>query len=232
MSEHKDTPYSRNHGATSIRRVRVTRPEEGVVDRLYRRATGPLAEYLAQYGLLTPNRLSLVGFLVGGIGASVCLLTQPLWTAGILVALGDFLDYLDGDLARQQGRTSREGAILDAVLDRYVDFLVIGALTYLTTAVLDGYPDFLIGGLNLWTPESTLILGLAALLGSMLTPYVRAKTEAADKYSVATFGNRGVRNHILILGLLMNQPLWTLIAIAVVANHSAIHRLICALRKQ
>ena len=231
MSEHKDNPYSRNHRATTSRRIKVTRLEESVVDGLYRRGTGPLAGYLARYSWLTPDRLSFVGFLFGGVGASVCLLTLPLWTAGILVALGDFFDYLDGDLARKQGRTSREGAILDAVLDRYVDFLVIGALIYLTTALLDRHPDFLIGGLSLWTPESTLILGLAALLGSMVTPYVRAKTEAADKNSVATFGNRGVRNHILILGLLLNQTLWTLIAIAAIANPSAIHRLICAVRK-
>ena len=146
--------------------------------------------------------------------------------------MGDVLDYLDGDLARRQGTSSREGAILDATLDRYTDFLVIGALTYLTAVVLDRYPDILIGHLSFLTSEAALVLGLAALLGAMLTPYVRAKTEAEGKSSVATIGDRGVRNHILLVGLLVSQPIWTLVAVAVVANLAAIYRLVHALHRE
>lgn len=210
----------------------IPRIPENVVDDLYRRCTKPLAGRLAQYRWITPNRISFAGFLVGGLGASICILTLPLWTAGILFALGDILDYLDGDLARRQGTNSREGAIFDATLDRYTDFLVIGALTYLAAVVLDRYPDLLIGQLPLVTSEAALVLGLAALLGAMLTPYVRAKTEAEGKSSTATIGARGVRNHILVVGLLLSQPVWTLVAIAVVANFSALHRLIHALRRE
>ncbi|MCH8225755.1 MAG: CDP-alcohol phosphatidyltransferase family protein [Chloroflexi bacterium] len=170
--------------------------------------------------------------MVGGVGASICILTLPLWTAGILFALGDVLDYLDGDLARRQGTSSREGAIFDATLDRYTDFLVIGALTYLTAVVLDRYPDLLIGHLSFLTSEAALVLGLAALLGAMMTPYVRAKTEAEGKSSVATIGDRGVRNHILLVGLLVSQPIWTLVAVAVVGNLAAIYRLVHALRRE
>jgi len=146
--------------------------------------------------------------------------------------LGDILDYLDGDLARRQGTSSREGAIFDATLDRYTDFLVVGALTYLTTVVLDRYSDLLIGPLPFLTSKVVLGLGLAALLGAMMTPYVRAKTEAEGKSSTATVGARGVRNHILVAGLLLSQPVWTLVAIAVVANLSALHRLNLALRRE
>jgi len=169
---------------------------------------------------------------VGGVGASIGILTLPLWTAGILFSLGDILDYLDDDLARIQGTSSREGAIFDATLDRYTDFLVIGALIYLTAVVLDRYPDLLIGHLSFLTSEAALVLGLAALLGAMLTPYVRAKTEAEGKSSAATIGDRGVRNHILVVGLLVSQPIWTLVALAVVANWAAIHRLAHALRRE
>ncbi len=202
-----------------------------MVDDLYRRGTEPLARCLAQYRWITPNRVSFAGFLAGGIAAPVCILTQPLWAAGILFALGDFLDYLDGDLARRQGCASKEGAIFDATLDRYTDFLVIGALTYLTAVVLDRYPDLLIGHLSFLTSEAALVLGLAALLGATLTPYVRAKSEAEGKSSPATIGNRGVRNRILVVGLIVGQPVWTLVAIAVVANLGAIHRLAHGLRR-
>ena len=160
------------------------------------------------------------------------MLTLPLWTAGILFALGDILDYLDGDLARKQGTSSREGAIFDATLDRYTDFLIIGALTYLTVVILDRYPDLLIGHLSFLTSEAALILGLVALLGAMMTPYVKAKTEAEGKSSPATIGGREVRSHILVVGLLVNQPIWTLVALAVLANLAAIHRLAHAIRRE
>lgn len=201
------------------------------MDRLYRRGTEPLATYLARWVWITPNRISFAGFLVGGVGAAICILTLPLWIAGVLYALGDLLDYLDGDVARRQGTGSKEGAILDAVLDRYTDFLAIGALIYLTAVVSDRQTDFLIGTWAHLTPGAVVLLGLAALLGSMLTPYVRAKTEAQGKSSVLSIGDRAMRNRILIVGLLLNQPIWTFGVIAVVANYSALHRLIIAMRK-
>ncbi len=169
---------------------------------------------------------------MGGAGASICILTLPLWTAGILVALGDFSDYLDGDLARRQGTGSKEGAIWDAVLDRYTDFFVIGALTYLAVAVLEGHADYFIGELNIMTSKAALLVGLAALMGSMLTPYVRAKSEAEGKSSVATFGDRGWRNRVVIVGLFLSQPVWTLGVIALITNVSVVHRLVHALQNE
>ncbi len=158
------------------------------------------------------------------------MLVLPLWTAGAFVALEDFLDYMDGELAKRQGRSSREGAF-DAVLDRYTDFLVIGALTYLTAVILNPQRDLFIGRMDFMTPETALLLGLAALLGSALTPYVRAKSEAEGKESILTIGDRGWRNRILVVGLIAGQPMWTLAAIAAVANFSAIRRLIFAMGK-
>ena len=93
------------------------------------------------------------------------MLILPLWTAGVFVALGDLLDYLDGALARAQGSASREGAIFDAVLDRYIDFLVIGALTYLTAVILNPQRDLFIEKMTFMTSETALLLGMAALLG-------------------------------------------------------------------
>ena len=142
------------------------------------------------------------------------------------------MDYLDGDLARRQGTGSKEGAIWDAVLDRYIDFFVIGALTYFTVAVLERHSDYLIGELNIISSEVVLLVGLAALMGSMLTPYVRAKSEAEGKSSVATFGERAWRNRALVVGLLLSQPIWTLGVIALITNFSVVHRLVHALRNE
>ncbi|MCI0867480.1 MAG: CDP-alcohol phosphatidyltransferase family protein [Chloroflexi bacterium] len=190
-----------------------------------------MAEFLARYRWVTPNRVSFASFLLGGIAAAVCVLILPLWTAGVFVALGDLLDYLDGALARAQGSASREGAIFDAVLDRYIDFLVIGALTFLTAVILNPQRDLFIEKMTFMTSETALLLGMAALLGSALTPYIRAKTEAEGKKSIPTIGDRGWRNRILVVGLIAGQPLWTLAAIAAVTNFSAIRRLIFAMGK-
>ena len=191
-----------------------------------------MAEFLARYRWFTPNRISFAGFLLGGIAAAVCVLILPLWTAGALVVLGELLDFLDGELARKQGSSSREGAIFDAVLDRYTDFLVIAALTYLTAVILNAQRDLFLGKMTFMTSEVALLLGLAALLGSALTPYIRAKTEAEGKQSIVTIGDRGWRNRILVVGLFAGQPLWTLAAIAAVANFSAFRRLVFAMGKE
>ncbi len=156
----KTTSRSSDH-VPSVGGSAIPGLRENVIDELYRRGTEPLAGYLAQYRWITPNRISLAGFLVGGVGASICILTLPLWTAGILFALGDVLDYLDRDLAGRQALVLAKAlyAIIHGLLDRYIDFLVIGTLVYVTA-------------------DSALLLGLAALLGAMLTPYIRAKTES------------------------------------------------------
>ena len=49
---------------------------------------------------------------------------------------------------------------------------------------------------------------------------------------MVTVGDRSWRNRILALGLFAVQPLWTLAAIAVAANFSAVRRLISALGKE
>ncbi len=204
---------------------------DNMVDQLYRRGTVPLAAYLAPWAWVTPNRISFAGFLVGGMGAAVCILTLPLWVAGVAFAVGDLLDYLDGDVARQQGSGSIEGAIFDSVLDRYTDFLVIGALIYLTAVMLDRQTDFLIGTWINMSTGTVVLLGLAALLGATITPFVRAKTEAEGKISVLSIGDRAMRNRILIVGLLLGQPVWIFGVIGVVSNFAAFHRLFVALRK-
>ena len=149
----------------------VARSTRNPLERLYRRGTGRLAAFLARFPWITPNRISFAGFLAGGVGTPFLILTQPLWTAGILYAVADMLDYLDGDVARAQGTSSREGAIWDWALDRYTDFFAIGTLTYVTA-------------------DSALPLGLAALLGAILVSGVGTKIAAEGKTAIGSIGGR------------------------------------------
>jgi CDP-diacylglycerol---glycerol-3-phosphate 3-phosphatidyltransferase len=82
-------------------------------------------------------------------------------TSGAFLLAGAAFDALDGMVARQLGVASDSGEMLDAVIDRYAD----------AAPML---------GLVLFYRFSTwqMAIPLAALVGSMMVSYVRAKSEA------------------------------------------------------
>jgi len=113
---------------------------------------------------LTPNAVSLIGLALALFSpvAYAVSQNQPLWIrlATILLLASGFCDALDGILARTYQQESAFGGFFDSLLDRYADAAV--------------YAGVIIGGLcePLW--------GLAALAGSMLVSYSRARAEAAE----------------------------------------------------
>ena len=112
---------------------------------------------------LTPNIVSLIGLALAFFSAAAYATAQnqPMWLllATILLLASGFCDALDGVIARLYQQTSVFGGFLDSLLDRYADAVV--------------YAGVIIGGLcdPLW--------GLAALAGSMMVSYSRARAEAA-----------------------------------------------------
>jgi archaetidylinositol phosphate synthase len=172
-----------------------------------------LARLLTGWTWVTPNRITLFSAAVGGLLAGGLILQGQLRWAALAVIISGLLDGLDGDLARERGMTSTEGAILDSVLDRYVDFLILAALVWIS-------------------PRSGLAVGLLALLGTAMVPYIRARSEAAGKSSVASIGSRAVRMVLVILGLCTRQILPLLLVLGAIANIAALHRLIVAITPQ
>src|SRR5438105_1836591 len=96
---------------------------------MYRHVTRPLARWMASWPGVTPNRVSIAAFLAGGAVAPVLMCRGRLRAAGLVFALSDVLDYLDGDVARAQGSASTQGDVLDGVLDRYTDIVCLAAMT-------------------------------------------------------------------------------------------------------
>ncbi len=120
----------------------------------------PVALALGRLGL-TPDALTLIGFLVTAVGA--VLLANQLWLAGGLVVFGGGLfDLFDGTLARATGRVSRFGAFLDSVFDRWGEALVYVGL---------------VAGLHASGWANAPIFAAAAMAGAFLVSYVRAKAE-------------------------------------------------------
>ncbi len=107
-----------------------------------------------------PDALTWASLLVTA-GCLPAALMGHFSIAGALLIAGAILDTMDGMVARQLGIASDAGEMLDAVIDRYADaFPMVGlALFYRFSA---------------WQ----MAVPLAALIGSSMVSYMRAKSES------------------------------------------------------
>ncbi|WP_435194676.1 CDP-alcohol phosphatidyltransferase family protein [Natronomonas sp. EA1] len=109
----------------------------------------------------TPDTISVVAFLLAvGAGGTYVLAgaTPILYLAGaLLVFLNGWLDLLDGAVARRTDTASAAGDLLDHVLDRYADIVIIVGLAV-------GVEQYAIG--------------LAAITGVLMTSYLGTQAQA------------------------------------------------------
>ncbi|MDP7416178.1 MAG: CDP-alcohol phosphatidyltransferase family protein [Dehalococcoidales bacterium] len=166
--------------------------------------TSPMVWILARTAI-TPNTITWFGFLLSA-GAVALIITEHLLAAGFTVLTAGLCDMLDGALARVTNRTTHFGAILDSVLDRVSEAVVL-----LGILILYARAQFLPG----------VILAGITLPGSLLVSYVRARAEAAGLECEVGLFTRAERVIILALGLLMNQIDYALVtAVGVIALFS------------
>ncbi len=142
------------------------------------------------------------------MGAALLIVNGQLLAAGLVVLVAGYFDILDGALARYTNRTSRFGAVLDSILDR------------LSEGVL------LLGILVLYAGEQSAVMvvlvGLT-LLGSLLVSYIRARAEAAGLECRVGLFTRTERVIVLTLGLLLSHLANALaIALAIIVVFSFI----------
>jgi len=157
-----------------------------------------------------PDMVTVAGLVVVGIAAVVIARGQFQW-GGVILIVGLPLDALDGAVARARGRTDKFGGILDSTLDRYADAFIFGGLSYYF-AVQDQF-DY-------------MLLALAALTGSLVVSYVRARAGEAGLSVKVGLLDRFVRVIIIVAVLLVPQlltlGLWVL---AVGTNFTALQRM-------
>jgi phosphatidylglycerophosphate synthase len=195
------------------------------LDEFYRRKVSePVARQLAPHGWVTPNRVSLAAFLAGGIVTPALILHERLLAAGMAFLVSDFLDYVDGDVARAQRTASPEGDILDGILDRFTDFFSLSALMIFAMGLFSESGPPVAAAIGVPDSKVALLVGLAAIFGSMMPSYIKAVATANGRRTTQSIGGRGTRNRLLIVGLLLGQALWTLVVIAVAANAATLHR--------
>jgi phosphatidylglycerophosphate synthase len=194
------------------------------LDQLYRRVTEPLAARIATWPGVTPNRVSLAAFLAGGVAAPLLIVAGKQRSAGIAFVASDLLDYLDGDVARAQGSSSARGDVLDGILDRYTDFLCIGAMSLVSAGLIGAKGSRPAAPIAAPSRRMAYVAGIAAMIGSLIPSYVQALATANGRRSTQSIGGRGTRNRVVFTGLLIRRPYWSLWTLAVLGNIASIHR--------
>lgn len=168
----------------------------------------PIAAFLNRLGL-TPNGATLLGFAMT-VGVAVLVALGYLRLGGILLIFTLAFDAVDGTLARQTGKVTRFGGVLDSTLDRWAEIALYGSLVwYYSQAGRD---------IGVW-------LATAAMATSLMVSYTRARAEGAGFALKEGLFTRLERLVVLIAGLIFQATLWALPLIAILAAFTAIQRL-------
>jgi CDP-diacylglycerol--glycerol-3-phosphate 3-phosphatidyltransferase len=162
---------------------------------------------LGEHG--NPNFFTLLGFFATLV-ASLLILKELWFLAGLTIVLSGLFDLFDGVIARKLGKVTALGSFLDSVLDRYSDLILLLAL--LIYYLRKGEPDL-------------VILTSFVSIGTILIPYVRAKAEALQVPCTIGLMERAERIILLSIGTLfqwMEPILWIL---AVLTHFTVLQRI-------
>ena len=142
---------------------------------------------------VTPNALTTAG-------VSLCLAASVLvyfeyrnellfyWLGAIVFVIGSILDILDGALARAGGKTTPFGSFLDSTTDRVGEGAMLGSIAL----VFSRHGN-----------EVALAAAIAAVAGSFLVSYTRAKAEALGLRGDVGLGSRAERVVVITAGLVL-----------------------------
>ncbi len=159
---------------------------------------------------VSPNVITMVGLGLTLVAAALIALNLLL-LAGLVLLLAGSMDILDGAVARVSGRMQRYGAFLDSTADRYGEGAIYLGMLYLFLIRLHQDPQ--------------VFLIAAALLGSLLVSYVRARAQSLGFTCDGGWFARPERVVITALGLMLGQLTIVLWILAILTNFTAIQRI-------
>jgi len=178
---------------------------------------------LARTGI-TPNVLTTTG-------VSLCLAAAVLvpfedhgkllfyWLAAGTFVVGSLLDILDGALARIGGKTTPFGAFIDSTTDRVGEGAMLAAIALVFSR---------------HGKDWAVVLAVAAVVGSFLVSYTRARAEALGLRGDVGLGSRAERVVLITAGLVFapwgGLP-WAIVALAATAWLTVVQRIL-HVRKQ
>lgn len=174
----------------------------------------PVARLVADFGI-PPTAITFVGLLLSVL-SGWGIATGHFLRAGLLLALAGLCDVIDGASARAGNRATVTGAFVDSTVDRYSEIAVLLGALFHYMARTQGAPEV-----------GTALAVFAALAGSLMVSYTRARAEAVGRSCEVGLTERPERMVILIAGALFGEgtfriAVWVL---AVLANLTAIQRI-------
>jgi CDP-diacylglycerol--glycerol-3-phosphate 3-phosphatidyltransferase len=174
---------------------------------------------------VSPNALTAAGMLLCTAAAFVIPFENRneflyYWLAAGLFIVGSILDVLDGALARQSNKATPFGAFLDSLSDRVSEGFVLAAIALVFARAGD---------------DIAVVFCVAAVAGSFLVSYARAKAELIGLKGDIGIGSRAERVAVISSGLILaplGVPLqWFIYLLAATAWLTVLQRIL-SVRKQ
>ena len=142
---------------------------------------------------VTPNALTASGVTLCAIAAILVAFehrNQMLfyWVGAAVFVAGSILDILDGALARAGGKSTPFGAFLDSTTDRVSEGFMLAAIAYVFA-----YEN----------KDVFVVVAVAAVAGSFLVSYTRARAEALGLKGDVGIGSRAERVVVITAGLVL-----------------------------
>lgn len=185
----------------------------------YNAVLNPVARLCTRINL-HPHAITIFGVALS-IAAGYFCATGGWYAAALLVFAGSCLDGLDGLVARQTGKTTAFGAVLDSCCDRITETAwFFGILYFYLHRPAYG--------------NAGIFLAFLAMAGSLMVSYVRARCEGAGIACRAGMLQRPERIVVLIACLLAGPVImiWGLGFLSLLAYTTMVQRLIIAHRAE
>jgi len=172
----------------------------------------------------TPNQYTLASIFFVLI-SFFFLINQNFILTIVFFIISGFLDLIDGAVARTKNLSSKVGAYLDTICDRYVEGIILLGMLFLPL------PKILL-------PSYAWIFLI--LFGSIITTYAKAAAKEKELVNQELKGgllSRGERIILLLIAILCGAidgtlvwMTWVLIIIAILSNVTAIQRICLAIK--
>jgi CDP-diacylglycerol--glycerol-3-phosphate 3-phosphatidyltransferase len=164
---------------------------------------------------INPNVLTFIGFCINGAAAYLFAYGYFRWAA-VTIFLAAIFDLTDGPVARTTKRVTPFGGFIDSVLDRYSDLiLLIGLLIYYSRINRFWY----------------VTLVAAAMIGSVMTSYTRARAENLIPSCKVGFLERPERIALILIGAIFDRMAPVLWVIVFLSHVTVIHRVLHTYRE-
>ncbi len=181
-----------------------------ITNVVYRRFSRPIARFLMKFDV-HPNTITYFAFALGLFSAYV-IASGRVYEGVALLFISQIFDCVDGDLARLANKTSRYGAFIDRVFDRFVDAAIIIAIVALN-------------------PAEYWLAGFLALTFSFGVSIARAMAEAEGAECKVGIAGRDTRIALIMIGLLLGYYVETLWIVAILSFITTVHRIAHTVRQ-